>query len=387
MGSFGVFTQRTGRLATLAALVVATLAQGLLPTLASADQVTDRSVALSSSSKGSTGVTYNVSFTTGASSATAGAFVVEFCSNTPLIGQSCTAPTGMVATGATTATGGASISTTTAATANKVTVVKAGMTAATAESVEIGGITNPSAAGTIYARIVTYDTDAHAANYATTTLGAGQIDQGGVAMSITDTVGVSGAVLESMSFCVSGETLADNCVGGGASAPALTAPTLKLGEDNGGVIALTPSAVSSGTIYTQISTNAVGGAVVSLKSNAVNCGGLLRAGAPTACDIGPASAGLTLGNALFGVKTGAAVDGADGHYDPAGSYNASTYYMGYTAGNATGVTSTYGDPILNTAGAVANNLNMPLTFGASVANNTPAGSYSADLSLIATGKF
>ena len=54
MGSFGVFTQRTGRLATLAALVTATLAQGLLPTLASADQVTGRSVELSSSSKSAT---------------------------------------------------------------------------------------------------------------------------------------------------------------------------------------------------------------------------------------------------------------------------------------------------------------------------------------------
>jgi hypothetical protein len=30
---------------------------------------------------------------------------------------------------------------------------------------------------------------------------------------------------------------------------------------------------------------------------------------------------------------------------------------------------------------------MKITFGASIANDTPAGKYSADLSLIATGKF
>jgi hypothetical protein len=61
--------------------------------------------------------------------------------------------------------------------------------------------------------------------------------------------------------------------------------------------------------------------------------------------------------------------------------------MGYVSGDATGVTSTYGDPILDTAGAPVNNMGMPLTFGASAANDTAAGLYSADLSLIATGKF
>lgn len=63
--------------------------------------------------------------------------------------------------------------------------------------------------------------------------------------------------------------------------------------------------------------------------------------------------------------------------------------MNFTTGAnpASGVTSTYGDQFLTTSGAPALNKNMTLTFGASAANNTPAGSYSADLSLIATGKF
>jgi hypothetical protein len=53
----------------------------------------------------------------------------------------------------------------------------------------------------------------------------------------------------------------------------------------------------------------------------------------------------------------------------------------------TGVTSTYGDSLLDTANLPVNNKNVQITFGASVSNLTPAGLYSADLSLIATGKF
>lgn len=387
MGSFKGFNQRTGRLATLAALVTATLVQGLVPVFASADQVTSRSVALSSSVKSSTNVTYNVSFTTSTTTpTTATAFVVQFCSNTPLIGQTCTAPSGMTAASVTTATAGASISTTTVATANKVVVDKAGMTPGSAVSVELAGITNPSTAGPLYARIATYDTDAHAANYSTdgATLGAGQVDSGSVAISITDGVAVSGAVLESMTFCVSGTSIAASCdLADGGSL--LTAPTLTLGENVGGVVALSSTAVSTGTIYTQMSTNAAGGAIVSLKSNAASsCGGLMLAGSVT-CYIpasGIAANTVVAGTAGFGVKTGADVTGSDGDYKASTNYNSTTYHM-----DATGVTGTYGDPILNTAGAPANNLNMPLTFGVSIGNNTPAGKYSADLNLIATGTF
>ena len=61
--------------------------------------------------------------------------------------------------------------------------------------------------------------------------------------------------------------------------------------------------------------------------------------------------------------------------------------MNAATDNSTGVTSTYGSPFLNTAGAKANNMNMQLTFGASTNASVPAGNYSADLSLIATGTF
>lgn len=382
MISFKVFNQRNGRLATLAALSVATLGQAFMPALVSADQVSDRSVSLSSAVKDATDVTYNVTFTPVTSAA---AFVVEFCSNSPLIGEACTAPADMDASGAGTSTAGAAISTTTAATANKVAVT-ATLTNAVATTVAIDHIDNPSAAGTVYARIVTYDTDAHTANYASTDVGAGAVDQGSVALSITDNMSVSGAVLESLEFCISAVTLDSNCANA-------TTPTLSIGETTGTVKALTTEAVSTGTVYTLLSTNAVGGAVVSLKSSAANCGGLILAGktGATGCNITPLTAAAAdfKGTAKFGVKLGADItDAGSGALTHEGTYNDTTYYMGYdsSATPATGVTSVYGDPVFSSAG-YANKLPMSLTFGASVAPNTPAGRYSADLGLIATGTF
>lgn len=69
-------------------------------------------------------------------------------------------------------------------------------------------------------------------------------------------------------------------------------------------------------------------------------------------------------------------------------YNADTFVLNYNSTDqSTGVTSTYGDPFFSTDGAPVSNQNLQVVFGASVAPNTPAGNYSAGLSLIATGKF
>lgn len=360
-------------------LTLATIISAILPALVSAAQLNERSMTLSSSSAEATGVQYDVSF---GALGTAGAFVIEFCGNSPLIGQTCDAPVGFSAATATSATVGF---TDVVGTANKVVVT--GAIAPGQVDVALSGMTNPDEAGTMYARIVTYDTDTNADLYQSQALGNGVIDTGSVAMAITDTVGVSGAVLESMTFCVSKVALGENCAGA-------TAPILQLGETVGTTVALVPGQVSEGTLNTQISTNAVGGAVVRIKSNAEGCGGMLRAGAPTACDIAPAMAlDVTGAAARFGVKVAApTATGLNplGTLVPVvGSVYADTgiFALSYDETEATGVTSVFGDPFLSTGDAPANNQNVELTFGASVTNATPAGLYSADLSLIATGKF
>ena len=360
----------------------------LAPALVSADTVTGRSIGMSSSSP-SAGAIYNVKFT---AQDAAGAFVVDFCKNSPLIGQSCTA-TGINASGATTTTPGFD-----ATGATNSVVVAGAITASQNVSVELSGINNPNVTGQFYARIVTYDTEEHALAHTPDALATGKLDDGSVALAITDTVGVSGSVLETLKFCVSKEVIAADCA-------STVAPVLVLGEETAvgsGVVALAQGKINEGTLYTQITTNAVNGAVVYLKNSTTDCGGLLRAGATgaTGCNIAPAlnpgaGGGLSAldGSAKFGVKTSTAAPAAgittNGTFQPVSTswYNNDTYAMNFVSENATGVTSAFGDPFLDTNSAPINNMGMALTFGATVGNNTPAGTYSADIGLIATGKF
>ncbi len=382
--------RRVGSLFAVAALVLATITPGLVPAFASAAQLTERSVALSNSSAAMENVEYEIQFDTESAGST-GAVVLDFCENSPLIGSTCDAPAGFDASAAT-ASGGFTVSQLDPTPADN-TIVVAG-TFASPTTIPLEGITNPDDAGTLYVRMVTYDTESNADGYTSTNLGTGNIDEGGAAVSITDTVGVSGAVLESMTFCVAGNVInQDNCttsLDGGVLAP----PTLKLGEDNGGVVALASNAFSTGSIYSQLSTNAAGGAVVSLKSGN-DCGGLKRL---TAADCDIVAANTANGNAVQGQpRLGVTVNptgdtgGAFGTLAIAGGgspfYSISDFKLNYTAGGASGVTSPFGDPILNTANGPASNKNATITFGASVNNQTPAGLYANDYSLIATGKY
>jgi hypothetical protein len=374
-----IFRRKGGYNLKAFAALIALTASMLVPAFASADQLTVRSIALSSASAAETNVAYTVNFT---AVNAAGAVIIDFCSNSPVVGDTCIAPTGFDASGAaSTTTGFTGVTGST----SKVKVVGT-ITSGASVSIALTGITNPTSTGPLYARIVTYDNDTDASAYTSTAIGSGAQDQGGVAMQINNTIGVSGVVQESMTFCVSGAAITINC-------GTTSAPNLKLGETVGSTTALISSAVSTGTIYTQISTNASTGAVVSLKSDAAGCGGLLIAGDSSKCYIEPAQAtGITAGQAKFGVKTGTAAatsgdSAASGTFEPVGNYNATTYALNYVAGDATGVTSIYGDPFLDTASLPVNNENIPLTFGASISNTTPAGTYSADLNLIATGKF
>lgn len=374
--------QKASLILSLSLMLVAVLS-GVSPALVSAATVTERSIELSSAIISATDVTYNVNFK---SVASAGAFVIDFCGDTPVIGQACSTPTSFDASSASSATSGF----TDVSDIDANTIVVAGTIGADSDiSVEIEGIDNPSVKGPVYARILTYTAKAGAEGYtsANPAVVAAPLDSGSVVISITDGIGVSGAVLESLLFCVSAAAINEDCTG-------TTTPVLAIGETVGSNKVLVPTALSTGDVYTQVTTNASSGAVIRLKSNAIGCGGLLRAGADDKCDIEPAlTGGIEIGEPKFGVKTAASTDtsGADasGVFQPVtgSGYNNDDYAMNFTALDAAGVTSLYGDPFLDTDGAPANNKNMKLTFGASVSNQTPAGTYSANISLIATGKF
>lgn len=385
MSSIRSYGRRVGSLFAVAALALATITPGLVPSFASAAQLTERSIELSTSAKAATGVSYTVTFTPAAD---ADLFVLDFCSNSPLINTACTAPAGFTVASATTPTSGVTLTGVDANTAKLTT----SLVESTPKTVVLSGVTNPSASGPLYARILSYTT-ANASAYTNATTLGDYVDNGSAAISITDKIDVSGAVLESMTFCIAGPTIVndaptattigDNCTG------TLPAPTLRLGKKTGDVVALDSSEVSSGSLYGQLSTNAASGAIVNLKSSTAGCGGLLRdgsgAGGASNCDIAPAlKTGIANGEAKFGAKVNptdaAALIGLN-------DYNASTFVLNYAANQLSGVTSTYGDPFFSTNAKPVSNQNLEVVFGASVAPNTPAGNYSAQLSLIATGKF
>lgn len=343
------------------AVVVAAIAPGLTA-FVSADQLATRSITLSSAAAGTTGVSYDVNFTAVKAADT---ITIDFC-DSPVIGTACNGVTGFTAVGAGVSTNTPSF---TLGTHTATQVTATGTITPGAVHLELEGITNPSTASNVYARI-------------TTTNGGSAADEGSVALAFTDKIGVSAAVQESMAFCVSKTAIGADCSG-------VVAPSVQLGEETAGAgspRALVAGTVSKASIYSQISTNAANGAVVNLKSNATGCGGLLIAGDPGKCYIAPASSGIDGTTALFGVKVTGTTQSASGIFQPVGGYG-TDYHMGWVLGDATGVTGTYGDEVLNTNNKPANNQNATLEFGATITNSTPAGLYSADLSLIATGKF
>lgn len=357
------------------------LVPSLVPAFASAADLSTRSVTASDSAAGAPSVTYEVKFTPNAD---ADEFVLDFCNEGSVPGQTCTLPGGFST--ANVASTGATV---TSILSNRGVKVVTALTSGQAVDVILTGIHNPTAASDsthgLYARILTYASGG-SSTYTGAVVGS-PVDTGGAAISITNSIGVSAAVRESLTFCVASAAITADC-GNAAS----NAPNLVLGESNGAAKALSPSAVSTGSIFTQLSSNAAGGVAVNLKSNATDCGGLKRFGA-SSCDIGPATTGgFSQGQAKFGVKTAAStptagVSDATGTLAPVTGYNDTTYFLNFVAGNGTGITSTYGDPFINTAGAPVNNQNMELTFGASASNNTPAGTYSANLSMIAAGVY
>jgi hypothetical protein len=119
--------------------------------------------------------------------------------------------------------------------------------------------------------------------------------------------------------------------------------------------------------------------------NSNTCGGLSSDGGTT-CSIPAAGATpvtLTNTNGGFGLYVNAG-SGGTGTVTPNANYNdgTSTHY----AMNTTNVTSTYGDAIESSSAPVSS-VNNQLTFAAIAKATTPAGVYTATMTLIATGTF
>jgi hypothetical protein len=363
--------------------------------------------ALTSGVGSGTNATYRVSFKA-ATSYTIRGVVVDFCAGTgtPILEEpACDAPTGFTVgatptidttdyvVGASTTLGlGAGWTATSINSGQTFEMTNStgtALTAGTTYTFAISGITNPSTKGTFYARFLSYTSSTVGiSTYAHDSTGTYQ-DYGGFALSTTDIVSVTAKVQETLTFCVSGlysGAAPPNC--GATSAPAIA---LGHGDNN----TLGPDIIDQQPIFSIASTNALNGLTIRMRS-ANSCGGLSRDGGAT-CPIPPVGSGastwsvMTAGTAAFGMychdgSNGTGTLNCDNNYiDRGGSADPNTFGMD-TSSVGDNVTSTYGDIVARSTAPVSEMRNQ-YDFGATASNTTPAGIYSTNLAMIATGSF
>jgi hypothetical protein len=389
--------------------------------------VATRSIALSSSADGNTAdgkdVTYDISFNV-PSTNPIGGVVLDFCSDFPIIGATCTAPTGFdlhkatlavtIVSGLTGFTRNATAST--ANNQNSTLILSNGSaftpTAGQTMHFTLGtaaandGVENPHNSNTtFYARVLTYDTAADALAYSATALGGGTgvIDAGGFALSTASEITVTSKVMERLTFCVYTRSVTSGTGALGAQTCGSSAGnSVTLGDTNG---VLDPSGpyVDKRTQY-DIATNASQGATLSIK------GPTLTSGSFTVSGVGATAAKSAAGTEQFGFCTyqsTATIGAAD--IAPVALYNgtgggtgdcSTTTETAETAapgGNGAGasepffafdtasVNTTYGQVFANKpAGASCTGV---IAFIGNIANTTEAGIYSTPLLFVATGKY
>ena len=404
------------------ALLVGIAYPAFKPRLTSAAQLTSRSITLSDSGASGgtittgvgsgTAVVYKVAFTTIVS---AQSLVIDFCAEDPIVADTCTAPTGLNLatsslvglTGNITATGWTSTTT-----AGQVKIAKGGTgTAATpgTQAFELTGVTNPSSVGvgagikpvgSFFARIYTFSDATFGGTttaYASPTAPGDYKDYGGIALSTNRIITITARVQEQLTFCVSGSVQTSWTTTNDCSDPqAAVAPALILGHGIPTAF-LDSNQTDSGTVYSQISTNATFGAVIAMRDSNTTCGGLSADGGVT-CGVPANNAGaatasaITAGTAAFGLYVTNGTLGFNG----TGTVTADTNYNNGSATNygmdtetvvdPGSVIGTFGDKVASCAAPVYR-INNTYTFAATASLTTPAGIYTANMDLIATGTF
>ena len=360
----------------LVTLILAILSFGLVPGTASKTfaygEVTSRSIEMGSSQTSATGVSYQVQFTTASSIQSV---AIDFCTESPLYQDTCSAVSGFSAASAGFTAGTGTAGWTMTAAADHIDAHGAAATGTV--SFTVTNITNPSTTGTFYARI--YDYTANPDDYTNPSSPGTVADFGGIALSTANAVAVTARVQEELTFCVSGAAFTGNdCAG-------MTVPNITIGHGSPTLI-LDSTAVDATPAYFQTSTNVQSGVAIRMKDSNT-CGGLSNDGGTT-CNIPPAGAAattFTAGTADYGMNVGTSTGGL-GTVSPTAPYNTAGQYAMDNTSMPDNVTTTYGSQIASCTGAVSNT-DSTMTFAATASNTTPAGIYTANMVLIATGTF
>ena len=391
------------------ALFVATLFAQLLPlAIAEANQITVRSIVMSTSAA-SAQAEYSLTFTPATTEATS-SLVVDFCANDPLISDTCTFAAGTVPTvsaGVTASTGTAGVlgSGTPIHTISDDTIALAAGTPITInfDLTPSAHLTNPTTNVSFYARVITYSTSTGATSASTTGYvpsatsgttpqeGTLAIDTGGIALSTTANITITSTVYETLSFCVFQTACG-------------TTPSLILGSASPptGALSTGSAYVNSNAQYT-IATNAASGAAVWMTGSTLcRPGGTCATGANayTIKAIGNTALISGVGTEQFGMcvdTTG--VTGTFAAIPPykdtsvnnchtgiaTGTYAGSALF-GFYDSAVNGTNSPGGDEVMASTGVIASYTGT-FAFLGNIAATTAAGIYSTSLNLVATGTF
>jgi len=356
-------------------------------------QVQSRSIKMSSSTPSATGVTYTVTFTP-QTNETHPDVVVDFCSNDPLIGDTCTATAGTDTpnfTSAAISTSGWTLATEGSDRGVYLTTTTNSFTASTPVTLTITNVTNPSnsgSSGSFYGRILDYATGG-GSGYTATVPGT-YVDWGGVALSTAQNITVQAKVFETLSFCVYNGTCG-------------TQAALDLGAASTGALSTGTAYVNSGASYS-IATNAYHGVAVTMTGqtlcnqstlNFTNCP--TGASANTISAIGTTALISSVGTSQFGMCAynggNASITVASAYNDTVnhcngittGSYSGSSLF-GFDDSNTTGTNSASGSEVMSSSGAL-NTTTGNFTFLGNITATTTAGIYNSNLNLVATGTF
>jgi hypothetical protein len=398
-----VFAGRVKRPSTLAIAAILLLSS-LIPIFAAKKAAaygspTERMVQMSSSANGATGVTYKIKFKAGTASPIAG-IVVDFCSTTPIIGDTCSLPTTFSIGASPTVTPvSANIATGwTAASANTnrtliFTKTSGTITPAVGDILELDltGVVNPATTNaTFYARILTYPSSATASGYSATAVGS-PVDAGGAALSTAAQIIVTAKVQERLLFCVYTTGTGNDCTSKSGS-------TVTLGDTNG-VLDPTGPYVSKNTKYS-VTTNASGGAIIRLKGATLTSGSNtidanLTPAASSAgteqfgvCVYQSAGSGMLIDTLYDGDLAGATSTACTGTAQSAGTGttgggNSADFVFDTNGTDGTG--SLYGDTLANKPAGDYSTATIAML--GNISNTTEAGIYTSTLTFIATGTY
>jgi hypothetical protein len=325
----------------VAALMVLSVVITLLPARANAyNQVSSRSIMMSSSAAGATNVAYQVNFTTVMNNISGNitSLSVDSSSNSTANRIVLTRTAGTVANGPVSFTLGNGTS---------------------------NGITNPtSTVGTFYARIlILASTDGTLPGSSTNENDA--TDAGGVAISTANQLHVTAKVQESLLFCVYTDT---DCATGGND--------VKLGDLNG--VLASNSTTYTGSANFDVASNAVSGVSIHLKGTTLTSGSFTIDPAGSSCISDPtASSTEMFGLRMLTLPTG---------MTSTAPYNCASGHHAFDANTSTGIPSTFGQEIAHTTGA-SDILTSTIEFAAKSALTSEAGVYTTTLTLIATATY